>query len=38
VKARVRTLALDACRATAQAALEAGDGAEVRAIVRERHG
>ena len=38
VKARVRTLSLEDCRATAQEALEAGDGAEVRAIVDRRHG
>jgi phosphocarrier protein FPr len=38
VKARVRTLSLDACRATATLALGAVDAAEVRAIVRARHG
>jgi len=38
VKARVRTLSLAACRDTARLALEAADGAEVRAIVKERHG
>jgi multiphosphoryl transfer protein len=37
VKAQVRTLSLDACRATAQLALEAADGAEVRALVARRH-
>jgi len=37
VKARVRTLSLEECRATALEALEAGDGAEVRAIVARRH-
>lgn len=38
IKARIRTLSLDDCRATAQAALSAADGSEVRNIVRERHG
>jgi phosphoenolpyruvate-protein kinase (PTS system EI component) len=38
VKARVRALSLDDCRATAREALDAGDGAEVRAIVARRHG
>jgi phosphoenolpyruvate-protein kinase (PTS system EI component) len=38
VKARVRALSLDACRATAQEALDAPDGATVRAIVARRHG
>lgn len=38
VKARVRTLSMEACRATARMALDAADGAEVRAIVTERHG
>jgi multiphosphoryl transfer protein len=37
VKARVRTLSLDECRATAQLALDAADGAEVRALVAQRH-
>ena len=37
VKARVRTLSLEECRATAKEALDAGDGAEVRAIVERRH-
>lgn len=37
VKARIRTLSLKECRDTAQQALEAGDGAEVRAIVGRRH-
>ena len=38
VKARVRTLSLEECRVTAREALEAEDGAEVRAIVARRHG
>jgi multiphosphoryl transfer protein len=38
VKARVRTLALEECQATAQRALDADDAAEVRAIVAGRHG
>jgi len=38
VKARVRALSLQECRATAQEALGAADGAEVRAIVAARHG
>ena len=38
VKARVRTLSLEECRVTAREALEAEDGAEVRAIVERRHG
>jgi hypothetical protein len=33
----VRTLSLDECRATAQLALDAADGAEVRALVAQRH-
>jgi phosphocarrier protein FPr len=37
VKALVRTLALEECRTTARLALEAADGAEVRALVAERH-
>jgi phosphocarrier protein FPr len=37
VKAQVRSLSLDACRATAQLALEAADGAEVRALAARRH-
>jgi phosphocarrier protein FPr len=37
VKAQVRTLSLDECRATAQLALDAADGAEVRALVAPRH-
>ena len=37
VKARVRTLSIEECRATAKEALDAGDGAEVRAIVERRH-
>jgi phosphocarrier protein FPr len=38
VKARVRGLSLEECKETARRALAAGDGAEVRAIVHERHG
>jgi phosphocarrier protein FPr len=38
VKARVRTLSLKECQATAQKALDASDAAEVRAMVSERHG
>ena len=38
VKARVRTLTVKDCQMTAQKALDAGDAAEVRAIVAERHG
>lgn len=38
VKARIRSLSLDECRETARVALEAGDGAEVRALVAHRHG
>jgi phosphocarrier protein FPr len=38
VKARVRTLSLAECAATAREALDAADGAEVRAIVERRHG
>lgn len=38
VKARVRTLSLAECQRTAREALEAGDGAEVRALVARRHG
>ncbi|MCO4099487.1 MAG: phosphoenolpyruvate--protein phosphotransferase [Gemmatimonas sp.] len=37
VKARVRSLSLAECQETARLALEAGDGAEVRAIVTQRH-
>ncbi|MBA3555195.1 MAG: phosphoenolpyruvate--protein phosphotransferase, partial [Gemmatimonadales bacterium] len=37
VKARVRTLSLDECSATARLALDAADGAEVRALVARRH-
>jgi phosphoenolpyruvate-protein kinase (PTS system EI component) len=37
VKARVRSLSLEECRATAQRALEAEDAGEVRSIVAERH-
>ncbi|MGQ0815083.1 MAG: phosphoenolpyruvate--protein phosphotransferase [Gemmatimonadota bacterium] len=38
VKARIRTLSLEECRTTAQLALAAEDGAQVRAIVARRHG
>lgn len=38
IKARVRALSLDECQATAQAALQAGDAEEVRALVQRRHG
>jgi phosphocarrier protein FPr len=38
VKARIRTLSLEECRATAREALDVDDGAEVRAIVGRRHG
>ncbi|MGH7519478.1 MAG: phosphoenolpyruvate--protein phosphotransferase [Gemmatimonadales bacterium] len=37
VKAQVRTLSLDECRTTARLALDAADGAEVRALVAQRH-
>jgi phosphocarrier protein FPr len=37
VKAQVRTLSLDECRATAQLALDAVDAAEVRELVGRRH-
>jgi phosphocarrier protein FPr len=37
VKARVRSLSLAECRETARLALEASDGAEVRAVVTQRH-
>jgi len=37
-KARVRDLSLTECRETAQEALRAADGSEVRAIVARRHG
>jgi len=37
VKAQVRTLSLEECRATARLALDAADGAEVRALVAQRH-
>ncbi|MBA3258508.1 MAG: phosphoenolpyruvate--protein phosphotransferase, partial [Gemmatimonadales bacterium] len=37
VKAQVRTLSLEECRATAHQALDAADGAEVRALVGRRH-
>lgn len=38
IKARVRSLVLGECRTTAEEALRAGDGVEVRAIVARRHG
>ena len=38
VKARVRALSQDACRATAREALGCGDAAEVRNLVARRHG
>lgn len=38
VKARIRTLSMDECRATAREALDAEDAAAVRAIVARRHG
>lgn len=38
VKARVRDLFMEQCRATAQLALTCVDGAEVRALVASRHG
>jgi phosphocarrier protein FPr len=38
IKARVRALSLSECQATAQAALQAGDAEEVRALVQRRHG
>jgi phosphocarrier protein FPr len=37
VKARVRTLQLSECQQTAREALRCGDGAEVRALVAQRH-
>jgi phosphocarrier protein FPr len=37
VKARIRTLSFAACQETARAALAASDGAQVRALVTERH-
>jgi phosphocarrier protein FPr len=37
VKAQVRTLSLEECRRTAQLALEAADGADVRAMIARRH-
>ncbi|MBA3498502.1 MAG: phosphoenolpyruvate--protein phosphotransferase, partial [Gemmatimonadales bacterium] len=37
VKAQVRALSLEECRATAELALDAADGAEVRALVVRRH-
>jgi phosphocarrier protein FPr len=37
VKSRIRTLSLEECRTTAQEALDAADGTEVRAIVARRH-
>ena len=38
IKARVRSLSLAECKETAEEALNAGDGTEVRAIVARRHG
>ena len=38
IKARVRDLSLEECRTTAEEALRAGDGEEVRTIVARRHG
>jgi phosphocarrier protein FPr len=38
VKAQIRALSIEECRATARLALEAADGAEVRALVERRHG
>jgi Phosphotransferase System HPr (HPr) Family len=38
IKALVRTLAFDECKVTAQMALDASDGNEVRALVARRHG
>jgi phosphocarrier protein FPr len=38
VKAQVRGLSLEECRVTARLALDAADGAEVRALVAQRHG
>jgi phosphoenolpyruvate-protein kinase (PTS system EI component) len=37
VKARVRSLLLDECRATARQALDAADAPEVRTLVARRH-
>jgi phosphoenolpyruvate-protein phosphotransferase len=37
VKARVRSLVLEECKETARQALDAADGAEVRALVARRH-
>jgi multiphosphoryl transfer protein len=37
IRAQVRTLSLEECRATARLALDAADGAEVRALVDRRH-
>jgi phosphoenolpyruvate-protein kinase (PTS system EI component) len=37
VKARVRSLLLEECKVTARQALDASDGAEVRALVARRH-
>jgi len=37
VKAQVRTLSLEECRTTARLALDAAEGAEVRALVAQRH-
>jgi phosphocarrier protein FPr len=38
IKARVRSLSMEECQATARAALNANDAAEVRALVTARHG
>jgi phosphocarrier protein FPr len=38
VKAQVRALSMEECRATARLALDAADGPEVRALVARRHG
>lgn len=38
VKARIRAVSWEECQITAREALDAGDGAEVRAIVDRRHG
>jgi phosphoenolpyruvate-protein phosphotransferase len=38
IKARVRALSMELCRATAHAALDLSDAEEVRALVAEKHG
>ena len=38
IKALIRSLSLDACRATADAALQLAEAKEVRALVAQRHG